>query len=151
MKSAASQHSRPLVSYHSDRKASGFSHRGNAVVPGLVDDQFRALIRINVSSTRDGTPTEIVAWIDTAFNGGLTVPRKQIDQLGLVKESSAEAILADGRLVELETFACFIDWFGLRYETQIIASDGEYPLLGTVLLSSRRLEIDYPAKTVNLV
>ena len=52
--------------------------------------------------------------------------------------------------VELETFACFLDWYGNTYETQIIASEGEYPLLGTILLDGHRLEIDYKAKTVEL-
>jgi predicted aspartyl protease len=67
-----------------------------------------------------------------------------------VKESSAEAILADGRSVELETYACFLDWFGNSYETQIVASEGEYPLLGTMFLDGHRLEIDYQARTVEL-
>ncbi len=86
----------------------------------------------------------------TAFNGGLAIPRKQVAELGLVKQSSAEAILADGRSVELEMFACFVDWFGNSYETQIAASDGEYPLLGTLLLDGHHLDINYGAKTVEL-
>jgi hypothetical protein len=49
-------------------------------------------------------------------------------------ESSAEAILADGQSVELETFACFFDWFSNSYEMQIVAGNGEYPLLGSMLL-----------------
>ncbi len=84
------------------------------------------------------------------FNGGLAIPRQQVAELGLSKQSSAEAILADGRSVELKTFACFLDWFGNTYETQVAASDGEYPLLGTLLLDGRRLDIDYAAKTVEL-
>jgi hypothetical protein len=63
------------------------------------------------------------------------------------KQSSAEAILADGRSVELETFACFLDWFGKTYETQLAASDGEYPLLGTMLLNGHR----QVSITVNIV
>jgi len=47
-------------------------------------------------------------------------------------------------------FACFLDWFGNTYETQIAASDGEYPLLGTMLLDGHRLDINYSAKTVEL-
>ena len=117
---------------------------------GLVDDRLRALLRVPVSASGDGDRSEMVVWIDTVFNGGLVIPRKQIAELGLMKESSAEAILADGNLVELETFACFLDWFGSSYETQIIANDGEYPLLGTMLLDGRRLNIDYEAKTVEL-
>ncbi len=117
---------------------------------GFVDDKLRALVRVPVAASSDGKRKDIVVWIDTAFNGGLVIPRQQIAELGLVKESSAEAILADGHCVELETFAGFFDWFGRSYETQIVANDGEYPLLGTMLLDGRRLEIDDQAKTVEL-
>jgi predicted aspartyl protease len=113
-----------------------------------VDDQLRGLLR--VSASRDGERTDLVVWIDTAFNGGLAIPRKQVAHLGLSQQSSAEAILADGRSVELATFACFLDWFGDTYETQTAASDGEYPLLGTMLLDGHCLAIDYAAKTVEL-
>jgi clan AA aspartic protease len=116
----------------------------------MVDDALRALLRIPISASRDGKRAEIDVWIDTAFNGGLAIPRKQIADLGLVKDSSAEAILADGRAVELETFECHFDWFGNSYETQIIASDGEFALLGTMLLAGRRLSIDYESKAVDL-
>jgi clan AA aspartic protease len=119
-------------------------------VNGFVDDQLRALLRVPVPGSRDEERTDLLVWIDTAFNGGLAIPRKQVGELGLSKESSAEAILADGRSVELETFACFLDWFGNTYETQIAASDGEYPLLGTVLLDGCRLDSNYSAKTVEL-
>ena len=103
-----------------------------------------------MSASSSGQRKVIVVWIDTAFNGGLVIPRKQILELGLVKESSAEAILADGHSVELETFACFFDWFGSSYEMQVVANDGDYPLLGTMLLQGHRLEIDYAARTVEL-
>ena len=117
---------------------------------GFVDDQLRALLRVPVSASRDGQRTDLVAWIDTAFNGGLTIPRERVAELGLAKQSSAEAVLADGSTVELEMFACFLDWFGDTYETQVAASDGEFPLLGTMLLAGRRLDINYAAKTVEL-
>ncbi len=45
---------------------------------GFVDDQLRALLRVPVSASRDGRRTELVAWIDTAFNGGLAIPRGQV-------------------------------------------------------------------------
>ncbi len=90
---------------------------------GLVDDPLRALLRVPVSASRDGERTDLVVWIDTAFDGGLAIPRKQVAGLGLSQQSSAEAILADGLSVELETFACFLDWFGNTYETQVAASE----------------------------
>jgi predicted aspartyl protease len=62
-----------------------------------------------VSASSAGKREGIVVWIDTAFNGALVLPRKQIANLGLAQESSAEAILADGHSIELETFACSFD------------------------------------------
>lgn len=117
---------------------------------GFVDDQLRSLIRVPVAASRDGARTDVVVWIDTAFNGGLAMSRQQVADLGLVKASSAEAILADGRIVELETFTCFVDWFDNTYETQVAAGDGEIGLLGTMLLDGRRLVIEYSAKTVSV-
>jgi clan AA aspartic protease len=117
---------------------------------GTVDEALRALIGVPVSASLTGDRKEILAWVDTAFNGGLVIPRKWIVELGLPQQSSAEAILADGQLVVLETYACFFDWFGNTYKTQIVTSDAEYALLGTMLLEGRRLEIDYAQKSLQL-
>ena len=117
---------------------------------GFVDDQLRALLPVQVSPSHEGNRTEILAWIDTAFNGGLALPRNLVADLGLVEVSYVEAILADGTSVELPLFKCIVDWFGNRYETEITASDGKFALLGTMLLAERDLRIDYKAKTVGL-
>jgi predicted aspartyl protease len=50
-------------------------------VTGFVDDKLRALLRVPVSASRDGNRMDIVVWVDTAFTGGLAVPRKQITEL----------------------------------------------------------------------
>ena len=105
---------------------------------------------VPVSASREGNRTEILTWIDTAFNGGLAIPRDLAADLGLVEVSYVEAILADGKSVALPLFRCIIDWFGNRYETEIAASDGKFALLGTMLLADRDLHIDYKAKTVEL-
>ena len=86
----------------------------------------------------------------TALNGSLVIPRTTVDQLELRAESSAEAILADGHVVELETFGCVIEWFGKTYETQIVPNDGDFALLGTMLLEDRKVEIDYADRTVSI-
>ena len=117
---------------------------------GFVDDQLRALLPVPVSASSDGNRTEILAWIDTAFNGGLAIPRNLAVELGLVEVSYVEAILADGKSVELPLFRCIIDWFGNRYETEIAASEGKFALLGTMLLADRELHIDYKARTVEI-
>jgi hypothetical protein len=59
----------------------------HAPVSGFVDDQRRALVRVPVLASRDGERTDLVVWIDTAFNGGLAIPRKQVAELGLSKHN----------------------------------------------------------------
>ncbi len=117
---------------------------------GHVDEKLRALVPIRVAAADDVEFCEISAWVDTAFNGSLVVPRSTVERLNLIMESSAEAILADGTKVELETFGCQIEWFGAKYHTQVVLNDSEYALLGTMLLAGRRLEIDYGTGHVSI-
>lgn len=97
-----------------------------------------------------GPRTEIEAWIDTAFTGVLTLPRLTAAGLGLAPGVTADAVLADGSKVTLESSVCFLDWFGGTYRTQAVATDAAHPLLGTQLLAGRRLVVDYAAGTVEL-
>jgi clan AA aspartic protease len=119
-------------------------------VNGFVDEELRALVDISVSATKGVTKTSLRVWIDTAFNGGLVIPREQIRKLKLKKSSTTQAVLADGQTVELETYSCLLEWFGKEYRTQVVANDGAFPLLGTILLADRRLNIDYVAKSLTL-
>lgn len=118
---------------------------------GRVDASMRALLAVIVAATEDGPRDTVLAWIDTAFNGGLVMPRANIERLGLRQASTTQAILADGSSVVLETFTCYLDWFGSRFRTQVVANGGEFPLLGTLLLADRMLTVDYKTKTVALV
>ena len=117
---------------------------------GEVDDALRALMTIFVSGERDAAKESLTVWIDTAFNGTLVIPRQEIIRLRLRKATTTEATLADGSTVELETYSCYLDWFGTIRRTQAIANDGKFPLLGTMLLAVRYLAIDYKAKTLEL-
>jgi clan AA aspartic protease len=119
-------------------------------VKGIVDEELRALIDISISAIGGVNKEPLQVWIDTAFNGGLVIPRSVIERLGLKEASSAPAILADGQLVDLTTFTCYLSWFGKEYRTQVVANDGEFPLLGTMLLADHRLLVEYKLKSVSL-
>jgi len=116
----------------------------------MVDASMRALLDVAVAAAKGAATQRITVWIDTAFNGGLVMPRQHIERLGLKQASTARALLADGRPVDVETFTCHLEWFGDEYRTQVVATDGEFPLLGTLLLADRKLTIDYKTKTVAL-
>jgi clan AA aspartic protease len=117
---------------------------------GRVDEALRALVDIAIRRTNLDAPTVITVWIDTAFNGFLVFPQEMIKKLGLQQEAATEAVLADGSLVTLESFACYIEWFGKVTRAQVVGNNGKLPLLGTELLTKRKLLVDYPAKVVSI-
>lgn len=117
---------------------------------GNVDDRSRALLTVSVSKNLAGPTDSVTTWIDTAFDGHLVFSKKLIEELGLETLVETEAILADGSKVVLETFLCFLDWFGERKALQVIANDGSFPLLGAGLLERRVLHIYYAQRSLAL-
>ncbi len=117
---------------------------------GQVDKAHRALIDVEIRHKASEEPTLITVWVDTAFNGYFVFPRPMIEDLGLQQEAATEAILADGSRVTLESFVCYIEWFGETIVAQVIGNDGKLPLLGTELLVNRRLLVDYIDGTVSI-
>lgn len=71
---------------------------------GIVDNELRALIEVSIGNARGGGKSAIMVWVDTAFNGGLVLPRQVIANLNLSEYSSTSAVLADGQQVELPTY-----------------------------------------------
>lgn len=117
---------------------------------GQVDDHDRALLSVEIRSEPGSSSTSVATWIDTAFDGHLVFPRSLIERLQLESLAETEAILADGTKVTLETFVCYLSWFGSVMPLQVIANEGRLPLLGTGLLRGRVLHIDYSAKQLTL-
>ena len=110
---------------------------------GTIDDHNRALLDIEIRRTPSGPKTAVTTWIDTAFDGHLVFPMPLIDELNLESLVETEAILADGRKVTLQTFLCYLEWFGAVMPLQVIANEGKLPLLGTGLLDKHVLCADY--------
>ena len=76
------------------------------------------------------------------------IPRRIIEAAELEQTAGIEAKLADGNAVMLESFTCFLNWFGEDRAVEAIANDGEFPLLGIGLLVGHRLVVDYTQLTV---
>ncbi len=117
---------------------------------GFVDDRDRALIPIRVANKSRTEMTEVLAWVDTAFDGHLVFSRELINRLKLDALVETEAILADGSKVSLDSYFCVIDWFDQIVPVQVIENEGRFPLVGTALLTKRTLCISDDAKTVDL-
>ncbi|MEM6362971.1 MAG: hypothetical protein AAF745_00990 [Planctomycetota bacterium] len=59
------------------------------------------------------------------------------------QSGSVDEVLADGSQTQLRTYSCVIEWFGNKRNLEVIANDGEYPLLGVGLLLGLELRVDY--------
>lgn len=117
---------------------------------GQVDNAGRALLTLEVRRTLESDPTGLTVGVDTAFDGELVIPRETIEGSGLQQSSAVKATLADGTEVVLETFDCYIGWFGVQRAVEVIANDGRLPLLGIGLLRQRRLLVDYRSGELSL-
>lgn len=60
------------------------------------------------------------------------------------------ARLADGSDVQLDTYTCLLDWFDEWKRIEVVANDGQFPLLDVGLLLDRDLPVHYRAKTVSV-
>jgi clan AA aspartic protease len=118
---------------------------------GRVDESLRALVDITIRRKEPELPRCLTVWIDTAFDGFLVFPQELIQELGLQQEAATEAVLADGSRVTLESFVCHVEWFGNLLPAQVIGNNGKLPLLGTELLATRKLLIDYVAGVVSII
>lgn len=110
---------------------------------GHVDNLGRALVYISVRPPDAHSHHQIDVWIDTGFNGDLVLPKQQIDDLALPQSGTVKAILADGSEIALKRYVCLIEWFGELRELEVVANDGEFPLLGVGLLAGYDLHISY--------
>ena len=117
---------------------------------GTIDHRNRVLLDVEVAADPSGPFESITTWIDTAFDGHLVFPLSTIEALDLSPLAETEAVLADGAKVTLETFLCYIDWFGTRVPLQVIANEGRLPLLGTGLLAGRVLHADYQLRELTV-
>jgi clan AA aspartic protease len=118
---------------------------------GKVDNSGRALLSVKLRPDPLSASATIDVWIDTGFTGDLVLPQTVIDDLRLLKSGSVDAILADGSQIELSTYTCVIDWLKSLRRLEVIANDGDYPLLGVGLLLGMELRIDYRNLKLSLI
>ena len=110
---------------------------------GHVDDVGRALIDISIRGDEKGESRRLPAWIETGFTTEFVLPKTIICSLDLSSIATVDAILADGSKVQVETYMCFIEWFGRWRQIEVVTSDGDFPLIGVSLLLGLELVVDY--------
>jgi predicted aspartyl protease len=117
---------------------------------GVVDEYGRANIPVSIRASTKSKPVKLAAWIDTAFDGELVLPKRFIESLRLEQRSGIIAELANGKSMMLESFECVVAWFKRDYPVEDIGNDGDIALLGIGLLVGHRLTIDYTKRTATI-
>jgi clan AA aspartic protease len=115
---------------------------------GMVDELGAAMLPVRIKASRSEPAVDLDVWVDTGFTGDLVMPTMKVAELGLPIGTITEAILADGSLIQLDTYKCLIEWFGKWKQVVVVANEGEVPLLGVGLLMDHDLHVDYRAKTM---
>jgi clan AA aspartic protease len=114
---------------------------------GWVDAAGRSLVAIRVKPSDHSLPTQLESWIDTGFTGELVLSQSTIAALSLPQSGTAQAQLADGSIILMNTYSCLLEWFGSLKQV-VVGNDGDFPLLGVGLLRGHKLTVDYPLETV---
>lgn len=108
-----------------------------------IDNENRAIVEVNIASHAKAKRQIVNAWIDTAFDGYLVMPKSEIESLCLKVLADTDAILADGTTTRLRCYYCVVDWLDQSLPVQVVENVGSFPLIGTALLSMVDLRINY--------
>lgn len=90
------------------------------------------------------------AIIDTGFDGYLCLPVGVAEKLGLELTGRISTVLADGIKKEDLLFSGWVEFLGQRRTVEMCLTTAE-PLIGTGLLASCELAIDFSSGNVRLV
>ena len=96
---------------------------------GLVDAFGPALLAIEISPAGSGETTQIEVWVTDRFLANLVLPVRELPTW-IYKSGSVDAVLADGTPIEFHTYTSRDNWFGSDRQLEVVANNGDYPLLG---------------------
>jgi len=114
------------------------------MIEGTVTDDGVPLIQLPIGDR------ECPAIIDTGFNGGLELPESCRDAVNPQFRGRMVSFLAGGIKIEEDAYQVKLLFDGIPTEAEATFVDSEAILIGTALLASHRLAIDFPAQTVKL-
>jgi len=112
------------------------------MIAGIVTDDGVPLIRVSVGDR------EWPAVIDTGFNGGLELPEVCRDAVAPKFLGRIVSDLAGGMKIEEDAFSVEFPFDGISVEAEATFVDSDTILIGTALLASHQLAIDFPVQSV---
>jgi predicted aspartyl protease len=111
---------------------------------GEVDDDGTPMLRLEAAGR------EWIAIIDTGFNGELELPTALASHFTGIPSGTRDCILAGGSVVVDDMFLIWFAFDGETRSVEVSYAPVDEILLGTGLIKDYRLDIDFPAQTVEL-
>ena len=107
---------------------------------GTVTSALKAIVHVFLRDA-SGELQETEVFVDTGFNGNLSLSPGLIENSGFVLLDEMTAQLADGSEVSVQIHGGQIEWNGNPRFVDVIATNGD-PVLGMRLLKGSELRIE---------
>jgi clan AA aspartic protease len=111
------------------------------MIIGSVDEKLEATLCLKIYGRSD-QEQEVIAVVDTGYNGALTLPAMMVSALALPTLAAREVTLGDTSRKVLDFYRAEIEWDRQRQAIAVLCVEGD-PLLGTALLKGYKLEADF--------
>ena len=109
------------------------------MIIGFVTPALKAAIHISLIGQKN-IADEIEIFVDTGFNGGLSLPLDLITRCGFPTLEEAVVQLADGSHITVTIYQGRVLWEGKEREIDVVASEGD-ALLGMRLLEGSEVTV----------
>lgn len=109
------------------------------MIHGVVNVRREAVVRLRLQGPR-GAELEVHAVVDSGFTSSVALPTATAAALGLTRQSSGGAVLADGTVCQFDIFAARVEWDG-AWRSVLVSAVGDEPLVGMRLLAGYELRI----------
>ena len=107
------------------------------MIRGVVNARCEAVVRVRGPNAVE---LDVDAIVDSGFTASLTLPAAAVAALGLTRQSSGGAVLADGSLRQFNIYDAEVEWDG-NWRPVLVSLVGDEALIGMRLLAGRELRI----------
>jgi clan AA aspartic protease len=112
------------------------------MIQGSVDQNLQAKVPVSILDKADKIST-LDAVVDTGFSGHLSISVYELHKINLIFSHSQKFELGDGRIVRQKVFLGQIIFDNQKLAANVLVSKSRDTLIGTALLTNKKLEIDY--------
>jgi predicted aspartyl protease len=120
-------------------------------VIGTVNQRRQAFVRLTVRHPQRPAWQDFDAMVDTGCEVAVVLLSADIANLGFPFSHSQRIRLADGRIHLTHVYDAVIEWFGVPQPVKAYEIAAGISLLGTPLLASHTLIINYAKGTVEIL